>query len=118
MSSYYFGSAEQTAQVYLDQMSSYGPEIEGGIDDIESMEPQEAKSTLAKFYGICRRALREGVTDDVWEILEAKYDKAFAYVVTVDDDLRNALALNKHQYVSGATYENMVKYKKLAGILV
>ena len=118
MSSYFFGDASTTAQIYLDQMASVGPAIEAGLDRIEELEPQQAKDLLAKLYCVCARAHREGVSEDVWAVLVEKYDKAFVHVLTVDNDLQDALFLNKHQYLGGQTTENVVKYKRLAGILV
>ncbi len=118
MSSYFFGDASTTAQIYLDQMTGLGPKVEADLEQIEELEPQQAKDLLAKLYCVCARAHREGVSEDVWDVLVEKYDKAFAHVLTVDDDLRDALFLNKHQYLGGQTTENVVKYKRLAGILV
>lgn len=117
MSAYFFGDASSAAQLYLDQMASFGPKVPLDLDRIAELEPKQAKVLMAKLYSVCSQALDDEIDSEVKKIILKKYDAVFAHVLTVDDELREAVRTGRHTYMGGPTVQNIMKYKRLAGIL-
>lgn len=112
---FFFGAPEDTAKFYMDSLENFGPEIpdchytEMGLDDLRNF--------FAMVYGVTRQAARDGVPDEVLEILLESYDELFEYIASVDSLLPLAVAEGKHQFITGREPWSVEKYKKLAGIL-
>lgn len=113
---FFFGNAEATAQMYIDnKLAQTGPMLpEVHYDE---MEEQELRYAFAYLYGAVRAAHKDGADPDVIAILTRDYDAVFQQLAEVSEAFRDVVARGRHQYIPNRSKENVAKYKRLAGLI-
>ena len=111
-----FGDPLDAAKlIWARSMTTTGPAVsELPYDELEE---RELRSVLTYLYISVEEASREGVDDEVMQILIDEYDVAFKFLAEVSDRFREAVRTNRHVPVNGYNKENIQKYKRLAGVL-
>ena len=106
---FFFGTAENTADTYLDAaVNGIGPRC--ADVHFEEMNEKELRDYFVYVRIAYFRALQDGAGDDVMEILVKYHDELFMYLLEVTDDLRGLVCSRRHQPIGDPE-----KYYKLAG---
>lgn len=110
-----FGSPEDTASLFWGEaLSRRGPSLpECPFDE---MSLQDLRNAFAYLYMAIVTAKAQGVSEAVMDVLVAQYDEVFVHLAECSPEFREALLKNLHNYPTGWTPENVIKYRKLAGI--
>ena len=114
MSLFFFGATEQTAQLYVDMVtSSSGP----GMRDIhfDEMSHQELINQMV-YLGMAARNAALDQNEEVAELLHSWYDEAFARVAHNDEGFRRRLLTGAIQPLRAGRKRNKGYYLKLAGL--
>ena len=106
---FFFGTAENTADTYLDAaINGVGP----GCEDIyfDEMNEEELRNYFVYIRIAYFRALQDGAGDDVIDILVKYHDEVFNHLLVATDDFRGLVCSRVHQPIGDRN-----KYYKMAG---
>ena len=110
-----FGKPEDTVALFVEEsFRGKGP----SLPDCHwrEMEEKDLRNLFTYLYRAVRNAHTAGASDEVVELLLSEYDALFQALAETSDSFRQAVKDNKHQPVLGTTKEQVLKYKKLAGV--
>lgn len=112
--SFYFGDNEQTAQLYLDMMTS---ETGPGLPDIHFDEMSHLELIDQMVYlGMAARQAAKDKNEEVAELLHSYYDEAFARVAEIDEGFRKRLLTGAMIPLKAGRPRGKAYYLELAGL--
>lgn len=111
----FFGSVDNAVGLCWDAALSASRMAPGDFHPDE-LTPKQAKV----YFVIARMAYKYAKAYDMpQEVLDAiveQYDELFVLALQCDNDLETALIRHTHKYLGGYSSENILKYRRLAGL--
>jgi hypothetical protein len=112
---FHFGSPDDTAEVcWKAALNEGGPGLrECPLDELDT---EELRVALTYNYIALQDAYLDGQVDEVVSILKKEYDAVFRTLAEASEEFRETVKNNQHVYAGGYSKENILYYKKLAGV--